>query len=127
MISIIENIKTSTAKMTDRSVVSASALGFTADASVSGSLCTSASFATSALLVSTLPGTGMPVLGMADLLVERPETNERPTKALEAGVAGKATAYGFAATGAGFETKQQTTQHHLMWAFRGLEPWSDPA
>ncbi|MCS0634397.1 hypothetical protein NX801_01685 [Streptomyces sp. LP05-1] len=53
------------------------------------------------------------------------ERNERPTKALEAGVAAaEATAYACAATGA--EHKQQT-QHHTMWAFRGLEPWSDPA
>ncbi|MCX5194522.1 hypothetical protein OOK31_11540 [Streptomyces sp. NBC_00249] len=59
------------------------------------------------------------------------ERNERPTQApvavLEAQAHG---AYGFAAAaGAGASTKQTTTkqQHHLMWAFRGLEPWSDPA
>ncbi|WP_093615235.1 hypothetical protein [Streptomyces indicus] len=50
--------------------------------------------------------------------------NERPTKALEAAVVAQAQAYAFAAAGAGFR-KQTTTQH--MWAFRGLEPWSDPA
>jgi hypothetical protein len=53
------------------------------------------------------------------------ERNERPTKALEAAVAAQAQAYAFTATGAGF--RKQTTQHHLMWAFRGPEPWSDPA
>ncbi|WP_460111260.1 hypothetical protein [Streptomyces sp. YKOK-J1] len=52
------------------------------------------------------------------------ERNERPTKALEA-VAAQAHAYVLAAAGAGF--RKQTTQHHLMWAFRGPEPWSDPA
>ncbi|MEU9352798.1 hypothetical protein AB0D65_17845 [Streptomyces griseoloalbus] len=52
------------------------------------------------------------------------ERDERPTKALEAVVA-QAQAYAFAAAGAGF--RKQTTQHHLMWAFRGPEPWSDPA
>ncbi|WP_373310819.1 hypothetical protein [Streptomyces alanosinicus] len=52
------------------------------------------------------------------------ERNERPTKALEA-VAAQAQAYAFAAAGAGF--RKQTTQHHLMWAFRGPKPWSDPA
>ncbi|CAL9522657.1 hypothetical protein SUDANB58_03877 [Streptomyces sp. enrichment culture] len=52
------------------------------------------------------------------------ERSERPTEALEA-VAAQAQAYAFAATGAGF--RKQTTQHHLMWAFRGPEPWSDPA
>ncbi|GAA3501143.1 hypothetical protein GCM10019016_082500 [Streptomyces prasinosporus] len=52
------------------------------------------------------------------------ERDERPTKALEAVVA-QAQAYAFAAAGAGF--RKQTTNHHLMWAFRGPEPWSDPA
>jgi hypothetical protein len=94
----------SDAKMTDLSVVSACSLGLSAFASLG-----------SGLPVSGLFRTGMPAI----------ERNERPTKALEAGVAGKAAkAYGFAATGAGIQ--QQTTQHHT-WAFRGLEPWSDPA
>ncbi|MBT3151408.1 hypothetical protein HTV45_11030 [Streptomyces sp. CHD11] len=53
------------------------------------------------------------------------ERDERPTKALEAAVVAEAGAYAFAAAGAGF--RKQTTQHHLMWAFRGPEPWSDPA
>ncbi|MEU3093412.1 hypothetical protein ABZ690_00920 [Streptomyces sp. NPDC006967] len=53
------------------------------------------------------------------------ERNERPTRALEAAVVAEAQAYAFAAAGAGF--RKQTTQHHLMWAFRGPEPWSDPA
>ncbi|MDF3298003.1 hypothetical protein [Streptomyces tropicalis] len=51
------------------------------------------------------------------------ERNERPTKALEA-VAAQAQAYAFTAAGAG---NREQTQHHLMWAFRGPEPWSDPA
>nr|WP_202509871.1 hypothetical protein [Streptomyces sp. SID5643] len=53
------------------------------------------------------------------------ERNERPTKALEAAVVAQAHAYALTATGAGF--RKQTTQHHQMWAFRGPEPWSDPA
>ncbi|MFI8960953.1 hypothetical protein ACIGO8_02475 [Streptomyces sp. NPDC053493] len=115
VISSIKNVKTSTAKMTDLSVVSACTLGLSASAS-------------SALLGSGLSGAGLPVLGMPGLLMDRPERNERPTKALEAGVVGKAQApaYGFAATATGAGI-QQTTQHHTMWAFRGLEPWSDPA
>lgn len=52
------------------------------------------------------------------------ERAERPTEARGA-VAAQAQAYAFAATGAEF--RKQTTQHHLMWAFRGPEPWSDPA
>lgn len=53
------------------------------------------------------------------------ERDERPTKALEAAVVAEAQAYAFTATGAG--CRKRTTQHHLMWAFRGPEPWSDPA
>ncbi|MDW8804823.1 hypothetical protein P1P68_08485 [Streptomyces scabiei] len=99
---------TSTVKMTDRSAVSLCMLG-----------------------VSNL-GTGLsaitgdrpaPSVSLAGLPVR--ERNERPTRALEAAVEAQAQAYAFAATGAGF--RKQTTQHHLMWAFRGPEPWSDPA
>ncbi|WP_149829408.1 hypothetical protein [Streptomyces tailanensis] len=98
----------STVKMTDRSAVSPCMLG-----------------------VSNL-GTGLSAIrggrpassvSPAGLLVR--ERSERPTKALEAAVAAQAQAYAFAAAGAGF--RKQTTQHHLMWAFRGPEPWSDPA
>ncbi|WP_328750367.1 hypothetical protein OHT57_32985 [Streptomyces sp. NBC_00285] len=98
----------SPAKMTDRSVVSACMLG-----------------------VSNL-GTGLsgiravrPASSSVSLAVlPVRERNERPMKALEA-VAAQAHAYAFAAAGAG--SRKQTTQHHQMWAFRGPEPWSDPA
>ncbi|MEU0332661.1 hypothetical protein [Streptomyces sp. NPDC006193] len=98
---------TSTAKLTDRSAVSACLLG----ASIQG---TGLSGIRAARPASSLALAG-PVVR---------ERNERPTKALEA-VAAQAHAYAFAAAGAGF--RKQTTQHHLMWAFRGPEPWSDPA
>ncbi|WP_411076166.1 hypothetical protein [Streptomyces sp. cmx-4-7] len=101
----------STAKMTDRSVVSACSLGLSA----------------SAFIGTGLPTTGLSGLGMpaaVELRASVAPRNERPIEALEAGAAGKAKAYAFAATSAG--TQQQTT-HHTMWAFRGLEPWSDPA
>jgi hypothetical protein len=74
--------------------------------------------------------------GVSGIRVDRPasllslsglpvrERDERPTKALEA-VEAQAQAHAFAAAGAGF--RKQTKQHHLMWAFRGPEPWSDPA
>ncbi|MER6168411.1 hypothetical protein [Streptomyces violaceorubidus] len=95
----------STAKMTDRSAVSLCMLG----ASHSGT-------GLSGLrAVRPAAPAGLPVR----------ERNERPTKALEAAVTAQAQAYAFTATGAGF--RKQTTQHHLMWAFRGPEPWSDPA
>ncbi|MET8431636.1 hypothetical protein OG612_25980 [Streptomyces sp. NBC_01527] len=108
MISIIE-----TNKMTDLSVVSACSLGLA---------CSSE---------SSLRGTGLSgisaagPLSLASLPVR--ERNERPTQAPTAAVAkGQAkAAYAFAAVGAGAE--QQTTHHHKMWAFRGPEPWSDPA
>ncbi|NUK73010.1 hypothetical protein HRW23_02675 [Streptomyces lunaelactis] len=105
----IETSFISTAKMTDRSVVAACTLGFSAAFNGTG-----VSGISAVLPVSGLGG--LPVL----------ERNERPTKALEAAVAAaKARAYAFAAASAG--AKKQTTQHHTMWAFRGLEPWSDPA
>ena len=98
---------TSTVKMTDRSVASLCMLG-----------------------VSNL-GTGLsgipavrPASSLSLAVLPVRERNERPTEALEA-VGAQAQAYAFAAAGAGF--RKQTTQHHLMWAFRGPEPWSDPA
>ncbi|MEU9250873.1 hypothetical protein AB0D66_03375 [Streptomyces sp. NPDC048270] len=84
----------------------------------------------------SLRGTGLsaiPAAGPA-LLATLPvsERNERPTQAPVAVLAAEAQAhgaYGFAAAaGAGSKSQtKQTKQHHLMWAYRGLEPWSDPA
>ncbi|MEU3897844.1 hypothetical protein [Streptomyces sp. NPDC045251] len=110
MISInFSSTVSSTAKMTDRLAVSLCMLG------------------------ASNPGTGLSgiravrpaSLSVAPAGLPVRERNERPTKALEAAVAAQAQAYAFTATGAGF--RKQTTQHHLMWAFRGPEPWSDPA
>ncbi|MGX4689943.1 hypothetical protein [Streptomyces sp. JNUCC 63] len=97
----------STAKMTDRSIVSLCMLG----ASNQG---TGLSGIRAVRPASSVSLAGLPVR----------ERDERPTKALEAVVA-QAQAYAFTAAGAG--NRKQTTQHHLMWAFRGPEPWSDPA
>jgi hypothetical protein len=95
----------STVKLTDRSVVSTCLLG-----------------------VSNL-GTGLsgipavrPASSVSLAVLPVRERNERPMKALEA-VGAQAQAYAFAAAGAG--AAKQT--HHTMWAFRGPEPWSDPA
>ncbi|MGW7257110.1 hypothetical protein [Streptomyces sp. NPDC054834] len=106
MISINTSI-ISTAKMTDRSAVSLCMLGVS-------NLGTGLSGISAVRPASSVVIAGLPVR----------ERNERPTKALEA-VAAQAQAYAFAAAGAGF--RKQTTKHHLMWAFRGPEPWSDPA
>ncbi|MGW6705690.1 hypothetical protein ACWGDE_12490 [Streptomyces sp. NPDC054956] len=110
-----------TIKMTDRSVAASCTLG------------------SSSLL--PLTGTGLSAICLADspVLAAAPaallvsERNERPTQAPVAVLAAEAQAhgaYGFAASAgaarAGFKT-QTKQQHHLMWAFRGLEPWSDPA
>ncbi|MFB7501871.1 hypothetical protein ACFC09_45795 [Streptomyces sp. NPDC056161] len=110
MISI--NISTSVdsvsaVKLTDRSTVSSCMLG-------ASTLATGLSGIRAARPASSVSLAGLPAN----------ERNERPTKALEAVVA-QAQVYAFAAAGAGF--RKQTTQHHLMWAFRGPEPWSDPA
>ena len=98
----------STVKMTDRSAVSTCMLGVS-------NLGTGLSAISGGRPASSVSLAGLPVR----------ERNERPTKALEAAVEAQAQAYAFAAAGAGF--RKQTTQHHLMWAFRGPEPWSDPA
>ncbi|MBN0047921.1 hypothetical protein JS756_28175 [Streptomyces actuosus] len=98
---------TSTVKMTDRSAVSTCMLG-------AFDLGTGLSGIRAVRPASSVALTGLPIC----------ERNERPTKAREA-VEAQAHAYAFAAAGAGF--RKQTKQHHLMWAFRGPEPWSDPA
>ncbi|MCK8434580.1 hypothetical protein G3I77_16585 [Streptomyces sp. D2-8] len=103
----INTSSVSIVKMTDRSAVSACMLGVS-------NLGTGLSGIRAARPASSsVAPAGLPVR----------ERNERPTKALEAAV--EAQAYAFTATGAGF--RKQTTQHHQMWAFRGPEPWSDPA
>ena len=105
MISIKTNI--SAAKMTDLSAVSVCMLGVS-------NLGTGLSGISAVRPASSVSLAGLPVR----------ERDERPTEALEAVVA-QAKAYAFMAAGAG--SRKQTTQHHLMWAFRGPEPWSDPA
>ncbi len=99
-------------KMTDRSVDASCLLG---SVSITGTGVSAISADRPALL-ATLPVS---------------ERNERPTQAPVAVLAAEAQthgAYGFAAAaGAGSLKKQTKQQHHLMWAFRGLEPWSDPA
>ena len=105
MISIKTNI--SAAKMTDLSAVSVCMLGVS-------NLGTGLSGISAVRPASSVSLAGLPVR----------ERDERPTEALEA-VAAQAKAYAFTAAGAG--NRKQTTQHHLMWAFRGPEPWSDPA
>ncbi|MCX4971571.1 hypothetical protein [Streptomyces sp. NBC_00620] len=99
----------STAKLTDRSVVSTCLLGVS-------NLGTGLSGIPAVRPASSVSLAGLPIR----------ERNERPTQALEAAaVVAEARAYAFAAAGAG--SVKQTKQHHTMWAFRGPEPWSDPA
>ncbi|MFI2201559.1 hypothetical protein ACH47Z_12450 [Streptomyces sp. NPDC020192] len=103
----INTSTTSTAKLTDRSAVSTCMLGASNQGTgLSG-------------IRAVRPASSVALAGLSIR-----ERNERPTKALEA-VEAQAHAYAFAAAGAGF--RKQTTQHHLMWAFRGPKPWSDPA
>ncbi|MFJ1806282.1 MULTISPECIES: hypothetical protein [unclassified Streptomyces] len=99
--------RNSTAKLTDPSVVSTCIL----DASILGT-------GLSGIRADRPASSSVASVGLPSR-----ERNERPTEALEA-VGAQAQAYAFAAAGAG--ARKQTTQHHLMWAFRGPEPWSDP-
>ncbi|WP_405587243.1 hypothetical protein [Streptomyces sp. NBC_01190] len=122
------NLMTTT-KVTDRSVIAACPLGISPDAT--------------GLSATPAP---MPVLPVR-------ERSERPIQASAvAAAAAPAQAYAFAAAanGAGAGTAkgskaangltvgesafdghllngQQKTQHGTKWAFRGLQPWSDPA
>ncbi|MEV7346217.1 hypothetical protein [Streptomyces sp. NPDC093544] len=98
----------STVKMTDPSVASMCLLGVS-------NLGTGLSGNPAVRPASPVSLSGLPVS----------ERNERPIQALEAAVVAEARAYAFAAAGAG--SLKQTKQHHTMWAFRGPEPWSDPA
>ncbi|MDX3077723.1 hypothetical protein ACIP98_25250 [Streptomyces sp. NPDC088354] len=92
---------------TDRTVVAACPLG----ASLLGTgLSSSLSGRVSAL--------GTPALSL------RERAGERPTQAPAEAVMAQAKAYAFAATNGAGNPK---TQQHPKWAFRGLEPWSDPA
>ncbi|MFE0041656.1 hypothetical protein [Streptomyces albireticuli] len=91
-------------KMTDRPVVATRSLGF--------------SFGSLAL---PSQGTGLSNAGIALI-------NERPTEApkVTAAASAQAQAYALEArTTAGAGSTQH--QHSTMWAFRGLEPWRDPA
>ncbi|TSB18411.1 hypothetical protein OG422_21075 [Streptomyces sp. NBC_01525] len=99
-------------KMTDRSVVATCSLG------------------------SSLLGTGMSDFGrLSGVEVKRPEAllslvaeerSARPAQApAVAAVAAVANAFvSAAANGAG---SQQQYRQHETWAYRGLEPWRDPA
>lgn len=104
---IINSSSISSAKLTDRSVVSVCMLGVN-----------NLGTGLSGIRAGRLASSSVAPSG----LVTR-ERDERPTEALEA-VEAQAQAYVFTAAGAG--ARKQTTQHHLMWAFRGPEPWSDP-
>ncbi len=106
-----------TTKMTDRSVIATCPLGI------------------------SVRGTGLPVSpALLPVMPPMSVRSERPIQAPAVAAAkAQAPAYAFAAaaTGAGAGTatgaqaangqhEQQKTQHG-KWAFRGLEPWSDPA
>ncbi|MGW2598964.1 hypothetical protein [Streptomyces klenkii] len=101
-------------KMTDRPVFATRPLGFSFDS----------------LRGTGLSGAGFASINGSALINETSLINERPTEAsaVRAAATAQAQAYALAATtnGAGSVSTQQH-QHHTMWAFRGLEPWRDPA
>jgi len=104
----INTSSSTTVKMTDPSVVSTCLLGVS-------NLGTGLSGNPAVRPASSVSLAGLPIR----------ERSERPIQALESAVVAEARAYAFAAAGAG--SLKQTKQHHTMWAFRGPEPWSDPA
>lgn len=107
MISIIE-----TNKMTDLSVVATCPLG-------------------SSLIGTGMSGFGRPSgIGVARpealAVLTRGERSERPTEAPAVAAAASANAFVFAAANGAGSRKQYQTQHET-WAYRGHEPWRDPA
>ncbi|MTE20900.1 hypothetical protein F0L17_17610 [Streptomyces sp. TRM43335] len=57
----------------------------------------------------------------------RERVSERPTQAPAVATVAQADTYALAGIAAnGADNGQKQAQHH-MWAFRGLEPWRDPA
>ncbi|WP_329136222.1 hypothetical protein OG552_24085 [Streptomyces sp. NBC_01476] len=123
-------ISLTTTKMTDRSVVATCPLGI------------------------SMPATGLSAVSLLLPVMPVRERSERPTQApAVAAAVAQAQAYASAAptngAGAGgakganaangaalngrafkeyaFNGQQKKTQQHGKWAFRGLEPWSDPA
>ncbi|MEU6118508.1 hypothetical protein ABZ840_28665 [Streptomyces sp. NPDC047117] len=117
MISFIE-----TQKMTDLSVVATCPLG----SSLRGTGLSGAGLSGSV----RLSGVAAPRPASLAILPIR-ERSERPTEAPEVAAVANAHAFAFAAAnGAESLTQYGTTeytQQNDMWAFRGLEPWSDPA
>ncbi|AZK96383.1 MULTISPECIES: hypothetical protein [Streptomyces] len=118
----IKNVKTISNPMTDRPVAaSACSLGFSASLLIVGrgvGKGTGVSGGLVAAAATSMPATGLPVLGL--------ERIERPTSAPTA-VAAKTQAKAYAFAAASARTTTQNEQHLTKWAFRGLEPWSDPA
>ncbi|WP_431781131.1 hypothetical protein [Streptomyces chumphonensis] len=70
-------------------------------------------------------GAGVPATGLSGVRTRA----ERPAgaSAVLAAAQAKACAFAAAAADAGACQKQQYSKHHTMWAFRGPEPWRDPA
>ncbi|MFB7632606.1 hypothetical protein ACFC0M_16905 [Streptomyces sp. NPDC056149] len=105
MISFIE-----TNKMTDLSVVAPCALGVS-------------------LLGTGLSGSGR----LSGIEVARPEAlavptaGERVARPTEAPAAAVTTANSFALVTAAHGAESRKQYQHDMWAYRGLEPWRDPA
>jgi hypothetical protein len=79
----------------------------------------------SCLLGSRLCGTG--VSGVVPGSRERLGGNGRPTQAPAVAAAAQAHAYASTCAANGAGEGRQKKQHLTMWAFRGLEPWRDPA
>ncbi|MFJ8229335.1 hypothetical protein ACIQ9E_05145 [Streptomyces sp. NPDC094448] len=118
----IKNVKTVSNPMADRPVAaSACSLGFSVSLLTVGrgvGKGTGVSGGLVAAAATSMPATGLRVLGL--------ERIERPTSAPTA-VAAKTQAKAYAFAAASAPTTTQNEQHLTKWAFRGLEPWSDPA
>ncbi|MCI0383976.1 hypothetical protein [Streptomyces sp. CNQ085] len=89
------------------------------------------------VLASSLLGSrlsGIRVLGVAtacpaslSALPIHERAGERPAQAPAVVAAAQADACAFTGAANGAGNGREQAKHHTMWAFRGLEPWRDPA
>ncbi|MGV9312448.1 hypothetical protein ACWDR0_09640 [Streptomyces sp. NPDC003691] len=119
----IKNPNTTRSFMTDRLVtVSACSLGFSASLLIDGPGLGNGTGLSGGLVAAhatPMPATGLSVLGGLERV-------ERPTEAPTA-VETETQAKTYVSAAASAKTSKQTQQYPTKWAFRGLEPWSDPA
>lgn len=76
------------------------------------------------VVASCLLGSGVNGTGLSRVVLNG---SQRPAMALEVAAVAQEATYAFASAADGAGATSAKTKHNPMWAFRGLEPWRDPA